>query len=356
MEPVLPFETVELSSSGREVIIMDQTLLPHQEKYLHLTTAEQVFYAITLLKVRGGSAIGTLAAMGLAVCINRFRTKSVADLEKEFFRVKKYLYISRPSATGLMWSLDRMENRFQTALSESGDGTPDAVKTIKRALLDEAESIKKDDIEIWASLSEYGFPLLFPGVSVLTQGGTGNLSVSRYGSLFRPLYLALQKGYAPKVYVNETRPLLGGARYEAYELMKSGVDTTLLCDNAVLSLMQQRKIDFVFTGAERIAANGDCKNSVGTATLAVLAYHCRIPFYVLAPYSTIDFNCNDGNEMELEMRPSYEVTDMYYGKPMAPKGIEVYNPAFDITPAGLITGIITEKGILRPEELKNRRI
>lgn len=352
MEPVLPFDTVELSSNGQEVIILDQTLLPYQEKLLHLTTAEQVFYAITLLKVRGVSAIGTLAAMGLAVCINRFRTKSVADLEKEFSRVKKYLYISRPSAAGLMWSLDRMENRFKMSLTEAGNDGPDAVKTIKKALLDEATAIKEDDTAIWGALSEHGFSLLFPGVSVLTHGSTGNLSVSRYGTIFRPMYLALQKGYAPKVYVDEIRPLLEGTRYEAYELLKAGVDATLICDNAALSLMQQRKIDFVFTGAERIAANGDFSNSVGTGNLAVLASHFGIPFYVLAPFSTIDFNCADGNEMEPEMRPSYEVTDMYYDKPMAPKGIDVYNPAYDITPAELITGFITEKGLLKPGELK----
>lgn len=355
MEPALPFDTVELSSNGREVIILDQTLLPYQEKFLHLTTAEQIFYAITLLKIRGASAIGTLAAMGLAVCINRFRTKSVADLEKEFYRIKKYLYISRPSAVSLMWSLDRMENRFRASLPETGNEGPDAVKAIKKVLLDEAAAIKEDDTSMWADLSEHGFSLLSPGASVLTHGSAGNLSVSRYGTIFRPIYLALQKGYAIKVYVDEARPLLDGARFNAYELMKAGVDATLLCDNAALSLIQQRKIDFIFTSAERIAANGDCASDVGTGVLAVLASHFRIPFYVLAPCSTIDFNCAEGNEMEPEMRPSYEVTDMFFGKPMAPKGIEVYNPAFDIIPAGLITGFITEKGMTKPEELEKLR-
>lgn len=344
---VLPFDSVELSKNGREVIVLDQTLLPNQEKFLHLTTAEQIFYSITLLKVRGATAIGIVAAMGLAVCVNRLRTKNISDLEKEFLRIRKYLYICRPAAVNLMWSLDRMERCFNTLLLENAS-KEDAISNIKEGLLNEAMAIKSENAAMCLAIAEHGFSLLAPGIRILTHSSAGHLSVSRYGTALGPVYLAQQQGYAPKVYVCETRPTLQGSRIAAYELMKAAVDMTLICDNAAASLMQQGKIDFIFTGADRIAANGDCVNRIGTASLAVLASYYKIPFYVLAPSSTIDFSCSKGTEIEIEQRPSYEVTEMYFSKPMAPKGIDVYNPAFDITPAKLITGIITEKGIVKP--------
>lgn len=352
---VLPFDSVELSKNGREVIVLDQTLLPNQEKFIHLTTAEQIFYSITLLKVRGAAAIGIVAAMGLAVCVNRFRTKNISDLEKEFHRIKKYLYICRPAAANLMWSLDRMESRFNSLILENGS-KEHAVSNIKVGLLDEARAIKSENTAMCLAIAEHGFSLLAPGAGILTHSSAGHLSVSRYGTALGPIYLAQQQGYSPKVYVGETRPLLQGSRIAAYELMKAGVDMTLICDNAAASLMQQGKIDFIFVGADRIAANGDCLNRIGTSSLAVLASYFKIPFYVLAPSSTIDSSCSNGTEIEIEQRPSYEVTEMYFSKPMAPKGIDVYNPAFDITPAKLITGLITEKGIVKPGNLHKSNV
>ena len=352
IDNIFTFDSVELAPNGREVVILDQTLLPNQEKFLHLTSAEQIFYAITLLKVRGASAIGIAAAMGLAVCINRYRTRKVEDLEKEFLRIKSYLYICRPTAINLMWTLDRMEKRFYEILVEYDRNSPDYIRNIKADLLKEASAIKDEDTAKCLRIAEYGFSLLEKGSAVLTHCNAGHLSTSRYGTALGPIYLAHQKGLSPKVYVGETRPLLQGSRLTSYELLKAGVDTTLLCDNATASLMQEHKIDFVFTGADRIAANGDTANKIGTSSLAVLASYYKIPFYVLAPTSTIDFNCPTGNEIVIEQRPSYEVTDMYFGKTVAPKGISVYNPAFDITPAKLIKGIITEKGIVRPGRLK----
>lgn len=355
MKSFFPYDTVELSNSGRELIILDQTLLPHQEKFLHLTTAEQIFYAITLLKVRGAPAIGIAAALGVAMCMKRYKAKDVDSLEKEFLRVKRYLYISRPTAINLMWSLDRMERCFYETKAKHEDDKK-AVQNIKDELTAEARSIKLEDIRMCLSISEHGCTLLKPGVGILTHCNAGHLAVSRYGTALGPIYLAQQKGYVPKVYADETRPMLQGARLTSYELMKAGVDVTLICDDMSALVMKQGKIDIVFVGCDRIAANGDVANKVGTSMVAILANYYKIPFYVLGPTSTIDFNCQKGSDIVIEERPSYEVTDMYYDKPMAPKGVKVYNPAFDITPAELITGIITERGISKPSNLQKLRL
>lgn len=352
LKSVFSYDSVELSTNGREVIILDQTLLPNQEKFLHLTTSEQVFFAITLLKVRGAPAIGIAAAFGVAMCVNRFKTKSVDALEKEFLRVKRYLSISRPTAINLMWALNRMERCFYVTKAKIDTTDKNAVEVIKNALIAEARSIKLEDTRMCLSISENGFSLLSPGMGILTHCNAGHLAVSRYGTALGPIYLAQQKGYSPKVYADETRPMLQGARLTTYELMKAGIDTTLICDDMASVVMSQGKINIVFVGSDRVAANGDAANKVGTSTVAILAHYYGIPFYVLCPTSTIDFNCPDGKGIVIEERPSYEVTDMYFSKPCAPEGTKVYNPSFDITPSNLITGIITEKGIFKPSELK----
>lgn len=356
MNSVFPYDSVELSPNGREVVILDQTQLPNQERFLHLTTAEQIFYSITRLKVRGAPAIGIAAAFGLAMCINRYRTRSLSALEKEFLRVKRYLYISRPTAVNLMWALDRMERCFyatKQGLSSAEDRH--AIEVMRNALTAEARAIKEEDIKMCEQISENGFSLLHPGCGILTHCNAGHLAVSRYGTALGPIYLAQQQGYSPKVFCDETRPLLQGARLTAYELTKAGVDTTLVCDNMASTLMSQGKIDFVFVGCDRVAQNGDVANKIGTSGLAVIAKYYKVPLYVFAPTSTIDLECKSGEEIVIEERPAFEVTDMYYSKPMAPKGIQVYNPAFDVTPAALVTGIVTEKGILRPKDVKNVR-
>ena len=353
MTSAFTFDTVELSANAREVVILDQTLLPNQEKFLHLTTAEQIFYSITLLKVRGAPAIGIAAAFGLAMCTNRFKAKNLEELEKEFLRVKKYLYISRPTAINLMWALDRMERCFYQTLPTLDPADKHSVETMKNALISEARQIKTEDVRMCEQICENGLPLISEGCGILTHCNAGHLAVSRYGTALGPIYLAHQMGLAPKVYACETRPMLQGARLTAYELQKAGVDVTLICDSMASIVMSQGKIDLVLVGCDRIAANGDTANKVGTSGLAVLAKHYGIPFYVLGPTSTIDFGCPCGKDIVIEERASYEVTEMHYSKPMAPKGIKVYNPAFDVTPAGLITGIITEKGIHKPEELRN---
>jgi len=353
VKSVFPYDSVELSANGREVVILDQTQLPNQEKFLHLDTAEQIFYAITRLKVRGAPAIGIAAAFGLAMCVNRYRTRSLQALEKEFLRVKHYLYISRPTAVNLMWSLDRMERCFYATLQALGDTEErHAIEVIRNALTAEARAIKSEDVKMCETISELGFSLLRPGCGILTHCNAGHLAVSKFGTALGPIYLAQQQGYSPRVYCDETRPLLQGARLTAYELSKAGIDVTLICDNMAATLMAQGKIDFVFVGCDRVAANGDVANKIGTNGVAIVAKYYKVPLYVFAPTSTIDLDCKSGNDIVIEERPSFEVTDMYYTKRMAPKDVKVYNPAFDITPAALIAGIVTEKGIIKPKEIK----
>ena len=354
MKSVFPYDSVELSQNGREVIILDQSQLPTQERFLHLTTAEQIFYSITRMKVRGAPAIGIAAAFGLAMCVNRYRTRSLQALEKEFLRVKHYLYISRPTAVNLMWALDRMERCFYKAIQSLDDAEErHAIEVVRNALTAEARSIKEEDVAMCEAISELGFSLLRPGCGILTHCNAGHLAVSKFGTALGPIYMAQQQGYSPRVYCDETRPLLQGARLTAYELTKAGIDVTLVCDNMAATLMAQKKIDFVFVGCDRVAANGDVANKIGTLAVAIIAKYFKVPVYVFAPTSTIDLDCVSGSEIIIEERPAFEVTDMYYSKPMAPKGVRVYNPAFDVTPAALIAGIVTEKGILRPKDVKN---
>ena len=352
MRNILDYDSVELSPNGREVVILDQSLLPNQEKFLHLTTAEQVFYAITLLKVRGAPAIGIAGALGLAMCMNRFRARNLQAFDKEFLRVKRYLYISRPTAVSLTLTLDRMERCYYEAVEDAKDMNPlAAMKQIRERLTSEARAIKLEDVNKCLAISEAGFSLLKPGMGILTYCNAGHLAVSRYGTALGPIYYAQQKGFMPKVYSCETRPMLQGSRLTAYELTKAGVDVTLICDNMASDVMRRGKIDIVFFGCDRIAANGDVANKVGSSMIAILAKYYGIPCYSLGPMNTIDFNTPTGNDIVIEERPSFEVTDMYFDKPVAPKGVKVYNPAFDITPADLLTGIITEKGIVSPKKL-----
>ncbi|MCI2082315.1 MAG: S-methyl-5-thioribose-1-phosphate isomerase [Bacteroidales bacterium] len=350
MDKIFPYDSVELSEDGKELIVLDQSVLPNAEVFLRLTSAEEIFFAITLLKVRGAPAIGIAAALGLAMCMNRMQTGNLQEFEDEFLRIKRHLYISRPTAVNLMWALDRMERCYYETKAKVSE-KEDAIDVIRVALTKEARAIKEEDIQMCLGISENGFSLLKPGVGILTHCNAGHLAVSRYGTALGPIYFAQQRGYAPRVYCDETRPMLQGSRLTAYELMKAGVDTTLICDDMASIVMAQKKVDAVFVGCDRIAANGDVANKVGTSALAILARYYGIPFYVLGPTSTLDLNCSSGKDIVIEERPAYEVTDTYFSSQMAPKGVKVYNPAFDITPADLITGIVTEKGIFDASEM-----
>lgn len=330
MDKFFEYDAVEWNAERTGVRIIDQTRLPHEEVFLTLTTPEEIYQAIYLLKVRGAPAIGVAAAFGMYVSVLPI-DGPMEHFVAEFRRIKQYLQSSRPTAVNLSYALERMESCLERNIALGLEG-------VKKALLAEAEAIKEEDVQMCRAIAENGLTLMKPGVRILTHCNAGHLAVSRYGTALGPIHLAQQRGLNPKVWVDETRPLLQGARLTAYEMVKNGVDATLICDNMAASVMAKGEVDMIFVGCDRVAANGDAANKIGTMSLAVLAKHFGVPFYVLGPSSTIDMNCATGRDIVIEERPASEVTDF---------NIKVYNPAFDVTPAELISGIITEKGIFR---------
>lgn len=331
-------KTVCLNEAKDAVVILDQTLLPEKEEYALLHTEHDIWDAIYKLKVRGAPAIGIAAAYGIYVCANKIETVSFDVFYKEFHRIKKYLSGARPTAVNLVAALDRMERRLLADCSKS-------VVHIKRGLLEEACAIREEDAEACRKIGENCLALLRPGMGILTHCNAGHLAVSEYGTALAPVYLGQERGYGFKVFADETRPLLQGARLTAYELQRAGVDVTLICDNMASFVMQKGWVQAVVVGCDRVAANGDVANKIGTLGVAILAAYYGIPFYVLGPTSTIDRQCPDGESIMIEERPSEEVTEAWYNKRMAPAEVKVYNPAFDVTPRKLITAIITEKGL-----------
>ena len=321
------------------LVIIDQTQLPEREVYLALKTPKEIWEAIYLLKVRGAPAIGVAAAYGISVCMQK--VDEVDDFYREFARVKNYLASSRPTAVNLFTALERMEVAL---LKCQGAG----VEVLKQVLREEAEAIRKEDAAACRKIGEHGLSLLKPSMGLLTHCNAGHLAVSEYGTALAPIYLGQEQGFGFSVFADETRPLLQGARLTAFELQKAGVDVTLICDNMASSVMKQGWVQAVLVGCDRVAANGDTANKIGTSGVAVLAKYYGIPFYVLGPTSTIDMDCTTGKEIKIEERDPAEVTEKWYARRMAPEGIHVYNPAFDVTPAELITAIITEKGIAYP--------
>lgn len=341
MNHITSLKTVRLSDEADAVIILDQTQLPGKEVYVRLFTPEDVWDAIYKLKVRGAPAIGIAAAYGIYIGCRQIETDSVIDFHKEFSRIKDYLAGARPTAVNLVAALNRMERVLITHRQER-------VVQIKELLRKESEAIREEDAVACRRIGENCLSLLKPGIGILTHCNAGHLAVSEYGTALAPIYLGEERGYHFKVYADETRPLLQGARLTAYELNKAGVDVTLICDNMASSVMQKGWVRAVVVGCDRIAANGDVANKIGTSGVAILARYYRIPFYVLGPTSTIDMKCPDGNSIVIEERNPDEVTKQWYTQRMAPEGINVYNPAFDVTSHELITAIITEKGIHYP--------
>ena len=337
MDP-LKIDTVRLSEAGDALVIIDQTLLPNEVRYLRLRETEDICEAIRMLRVRGAPAIGVAAAFG-AYLAARFAPDE--QLEGSFLAACDALAASRPTAVNLFWALDRMRRAYAAVRGgEPGE--------IRRALRREAQAIMDEDIEISRSIGRCGLELLRPGMGILTHCNAGTLATAKYGTAFAPVYAALEAGLEGlRVYCDETRPLLQGARLSAFEMVSAGVDTTLLCDNMASSLMKSGKVDIIFVGCDRVARNGDAANKIGTSGVAILAAHYGIPFYVCAPSSTIDPAIASGAEIPIEFRDGSEVTELWYAKRMAPEGVGVYNPAFDVTEAGLITGIITERGMVR---------
>lgn len=341
IQKLADLKTVCLDEQANAVVILDQTLLPARELYLSLSTAEEIWEAIYTLKVRGAPVIGVAAAYGIYVCSQRFVASSFAAFYTQFKEIKDYLASSRPTAVNLVAALCRME---RVVLENKEKSLPE----IKQRLLEEAKAIRAADAAACRQIGTHCLSLLRPGMGILTHCNAGHLAVSEYGTALAPIYLGEERGYGFKVFADETRPLLQGARLTAYELQKAGVDVTLICDNMASSVMQKGWIQAVVVGCDRVAANGDTANKIGTSGVAVLARHYGIPFYVLGPTSTLDMTCPDGRSIVIEERNPEEVTDMWYSQPMAPAGVKVYNPAFDVTPHELITAIITEKGIAYP--------
>ena len=337
MDP-LKIDTVRLSEAGDALVIIDQTLLPNEVRYLRLRETEDICEAIRMLRVRGAPAIGVAAAFG-AYLAARFAPDE--QLEGSFLTACDALAASRPTAVNLFWALDRMRRAYAAVRGgEPGE--------IRRALRREAQAIMDEDIEISRSIGRCGLELLRPGMGILTHCNAGTLATAKYGTALAPVYAALEAGLEGlRVYCDETRPLLQGARLSAFEMVSAGVDTTLLCDNMASSLMKSGKVDIIFVGCDRVARNGDAANKIGTSGVAILAAHYGIPLYVCAPSSTIDPAIASGAEIPIEFRDGSEVTELWYAKRMAPEGVGVYNPAFDVTEAGLITGIITERGMVR---------
>ena len=341
MENILNYNTVDYDEENNALVIIDQTLLPNKTEILRLSKAKDIWDAIFELKVRGAPAIGVAAAYGIYVLARNIDAEDADGFYREYKKQSDYLNSSRPTAVNLSWALNRMEGIVASNLDKP-------VCEIKKLLGDEAKRIHAEDTDVCRRIGEYGLELIKPGDGILTHCNAGQLATSKYGTATAPMYLAYEKGYNIKVYADETRPLLQGARLTAYELSSAGIDVTLLCDNMVSSIMRSGAINSVFVGCDRVAANGDVANKIGTAVCATVAKRYGIPFYVCAPTSTIDLNTKTGNDIVIEQRDASEVTKKWYEKPMAPEGISVYNPAFDVTDAELITAIVTEKGIIYP--------
>lgn len=341
MNNILSFETVIFDTKAQTLNIVDQTKLPNQIEILSLELIEDVWNAIKILSVRGAPAIGVAAAYGIYLGASKIITDDYSDFLIEYEKLSSYLASSRPTAVNLCWALDRM---FFLVKSYSHL----APKDILPLLLKEADDIRNEDIDMCKNIGEFGLSLLRPDMGILTHCNAGQLATIRYGTATAPMYLGYERGYNFKIYADETRPLLQGARLTSFELSNAGMDVTLLCDNMAASLMKQGKIDAVFTGADRVASNGDSANKIGTLGVAIMAKFYGIPFYICAPSSTVDFACSCGDDIIIEERDPMEVSTMWYKEPMVPKDVKCYNPAFDVTDSELITAIITDKGIAYP--------
>jgi methylthioribose-1-phosphate isomerase len=337
---VTHIDNVRLSDDGSSVVIIDQTKLPGLMEYITLETPEQVYDAIYQLKIRGAPAIGICAGYSIYVLAKKIRAADYDGFYAEFHRLKEYLNASRPTAVNLSWALNRMEG-VVTANREK------PVPEILALLEKECKAIHQEDIQMCRDISEYGLSLLKDGAGVLTHCNAGPLAPSQYGTGQGPFLLGREKGMNFHVFADETRPLLQGARLTSFELQKAGVDVTLICDNMASIVMKNGWVQACMVGCDRVAANGDAANKIGTSGVAILAKYYGIPFYVLGPTSTIDMNCATGADIKIELRDPDEIKTKWYEKPMALDEVKCYNPSFDVTDHELITAIITEKGICR---------
>lgn len=335
----MPLPTIEwIGEIDGRIKLIDQTLLPNELKYVYCDDKESIFHAIKTLMVRGAPAIGIAAAMGTVVGIKNSKSEDFESFFREMKEVTSCLGSSRPTAVNLFWGLKRMENTAQK-------NSHKPVSEIKRILLNEAKTILEEDKAICRKIGENGESLLEDGSCVITHCNAGGLATGDYGTALAIMFAAAENGKKISVYADETRPLLQGSRLTAWELKNAGIDVTLICDNMAAHTMKQKKIDCVIVGADRIAANGDTANKIGTYSLSIIAKEHNVPFYVAAPASTFDLSIASGDEIPIEERNPDEVTKIA-GNKIAPDEIKVFNPAFDVTPASNITAIITERGVI----------
>jgi methylthioribose-1-phosphate isomerase len=330
-------QTLEWTSNG--VVFIDQTKLPTEEVYVTCTTHQQVADVIRNMVVRGAPAIGVAAAMGIALGVKNSKAENGADLKKDFDQICDTIRQTRPTAVNLFWAIRRMTEKFESLRVRP-------IAQIKQALIEEAQRMHAEDIAANQAMGRHGATLMPSSGGVLTHCNAGALATAGYGTALGVIRAAVEAGKKIHVYADETRPFLQGSRLTAWELMKDGIPTTVISDNMAGVMMQQGKIGAIVVGADRIAANGDVANKIGTYTVAVLAKEHGIPFYVAAPISTVDLATPDGSQIPIEQRNAREVTHIA-GKQMVPDGVQVENPAFDVTPAKYIAAIITEKGIAR---------
>ena len=333
-------QNIRYDKEAEALWIIDQTLLPNTEREIRLATAEEMYEAIRLLQVRGAPAIGICAGY----CMYALAREIPGEGEGFYEELKKtgaYLNSSRPTAVNLSWALNRME---QVVLDNKDKSIPE----LKELLHKESVAIKDEDVWMCRQIGEYGLTLIKDGDGILTHCNAGQLATSKYGTALAPIHLGRERGMNFRVYTDETRPLLQGARLSAFEMQADGVDTTVICDNMASQVMKNGWVNAVFVGCDRVAANGDACNKIGTSGVAILAKYYGIPFYVLGPTSTIDMSIARGEDITIEQRPAEEVTEMWYKRRMAPEGVKVYNPAFDFADNELIAGIVTEYGIARP--------
>ena len=333
-------ENVHLTPAEDALEIIDQTLLPGEKKLIRLKSRDELYEAIFSLRVRGAPAIGIFAGYALYVLARSIPAPDFSHFYAALQKEAEYLEQSRPTAVNLSWALTRM---LRTARLHHDEPRPQLLDALRQ----EAIRIQEEDIQMNLKISQNGLSLLKPGFGLLTHCNAGPLATSVHGTALGPILLGQQQGYGFHVYSDETRPLLQGARLTAYELYEAGVDVTLICDNMASLVMAQGKIDACLVGCDRIAANGDTANKIGTSGVAILAHHYGIPVYVLGPSSTIDLSCPSGRDIVIEERDGDEIRSKFYAQPQAPAGVKCYNPAFDVTPAELISGIVTEKGVFR---------
>ncbi|HTU40318.1 MAG TPA: S-methyl-5-thioribose-1-phosphate isomerase [Candidatus Aquilonibacter sp.] len=330
-------QTLEWTNDG--VRFIDQTKLPTEETYVTCKTYEQVADAIQTMIVRGAPAIGVAAAMGIALGVRDSNAENPAELKHDLDRICDIIGKTRPTAVNLFWAIRRMQEKFERLRVRP-------LEQIKHELVEEAKRMHAEDIAANKAMGRHGATLMPSSGGVLTHCNAGALATAGYGTALGVIRAAVEKGKKIHVYADETRPFLQGARLTAWELMKDGIPTTVISDNMAGAMMSQGKIGAIVVGADRIAANGDVANKIGTYTVAVLAKENGIPFYVAAPISTVDLACSDGSRIPIEQRNASEVTHIA-GKQMVPDGVSIENPAFDVTPAKYVSAIVTERGIAR---------